>query len=135
MTDVHAADLSGAVLAVPGAGLVLAQWTARPQSGPEPMFEAPPHRHDGEDEAWYVLSGVLRVRVGDDEVQVPAGGAVVVPRGVVHTYWNPGTEPARYLLIMGERTHALIQAIHAASDRSPEAMRQLFRSHGAELLG
>lgn len=135
MTHVHESDLQGRVLAVPGAELVLAQWTAQPSAGPEPLFEAPLHRHDDEDEAWYVLSGVLRVRVDDDEVEVPAGGAVVVPRGAAHTYWNPGTEPARYLLIMGAKTNAMIQAIHAAADRSPDAMRQLFREYGAELLG
>ena len=35
---------------------------------------------------------------------------------------------------MGARTYALIQAIHATEDRSPGAMRQLFREHGATLL-
>jgi hypothetical protein len=35
---------------------------------------------------------------------------------------------------MGARTYALIQAIHAAEDRSPAAMRRLFQQHGATLL-
>jgi mannose-6-phosphate isomerase-like protein (cupin superfamily) len=81
-----------------------------------------------------VLDGALCVRIGEQHSQITAGGAVIVPGGTAHTYWNPLPEPARYLLVMGRRTHALIQAIHAAEDRSPHAMRQLFQDHGAELL-
>lgn len=46
----------------------------------------------------------------------------------------PEPEPARYLLVMGARTYALIQAIHATDDRSPAAMQRLFAEHGATLL-
>ena len=66
-----------------------------------------------------MLEGTLRVRVGDDQVEVPAGGAVIAPAGTAHTFWNPGPEPARYVLVMGVRTYALIQALHASDDRGP----------------
>jgi len=131
--EMVSADLAGNVLAPPGSRVVLAQWTAQGSDTGEVLFQAPLHRHE-EDEAWYVLSGVLRIRMDGEEIDVPAGGAAVVPGGVAHTYGNPGQEPARYLLIMGARTYALIQAIHAATDRSPEAMRALFAAHGAELI-
>lgn len=125
--------LRGRTLAPPGSGLVLAEWEAEPASGGERLYQAPLHRH-GDDEAWYVLEGALGIRIGDEEVEVPAGGAAVVPGGTAHTYWNPRPEPARYLLVMGAKTNALINAIHAAADRSPEAMRLLFEAHDAELL-
>lgn len=128
--DVLATSMAGTVLAPAGSGLVLAEWTAEPGTGPQPLYQAPLHRHE-DDEAWYVLDGVLRVRVGDDEVEVPAGGAAIVPGGIAHTYWNPGSTPARYLLVMGARTYGLIQAIHAP-DRG--ALPDLFRQYGAELL-
>ncbi|NUO40162.1 MAG: cupin domain-containing protein [Gemmatimonadaceae bacterium] len=128
--DVHAASLAGGVLAPPGSNIVLAEWTAEAATGPEPLYQAPLHKHE-DDEAWYVLSGVLRIRVGEDEVEVPAGGAAVVPGGTPHTYWNPGSEPARYLLVMGARTYELIQAIHSP-DRGD--LRDLFTKYGAELL-
>ena len=48
--------------------------------------------------------------------------------------WNAGL-PARYPLVMGARTFALIQAIHATDDRSPDRMRQFYAAHGATLLG
>lgn len=112
---------------------MLAEWTAAGATGEEPEFQAPLHRHE-EDEAWYVLDGTLRVRVGDEDVEATRGGAVIVPGGTPHTFYNPAKDPTRYLLVMGTRTWALIQAIHAAEDRSAEAMRALWESFGAELL-
>lgn len=131
--DLAAPRLAGGVLAPAGASLVLAEWTAQGSPGGEPLYQAPLHRH-GEDEAWYVLAGTLRVRAGDHDNEVAAGGAVIVPGGTAHTFWNPGLEPARYVLVMGARTYALIQAIHASQDRSPAAMRRLYEAHGATLL-
>jgi mannose-6-phosphate isomerase-like protein (cupin superfamily) len=131
--DLTAIRLADGVLAPKGANLVLAEWTADGAKGDEPLYQAPLHRHE-EDEAWYVLDGALRVRIGDQVSEIETGGAVLVPGGLAHTYWNPRPTPARYLLVMGPRTYALIQAIHQARDRSPDALRRLFRAHGAELL-
>jgi mannose-6-phosphate isomerase-like protein (cupin superfamily) len=131
--EVTATALAGRVLAPPGSGIVLAEWTAQAATSDTPLYQAPLHSH-GEDEAWYVLSGTLCVRVGDAHTTIGAGGAVIVPGGTAHTYWNPRPEPARYVLVMGARTYALIQAIHAAEDRSPQLLRRLFHEHGATLL-
>jgi mannose-6-phosphate isomerase-like protein (cupin superfamily) len=67
-------------------------------------------------------------------VEAAAGSAVLVPKGTPHTYRNPDPAPVRYLLIMTPRIHQLIQAIHATQDRTPDAMRALFRSYDSELL-
>jgi mannose-6-phosphate isomerase-like protein (cupin superfamily) len=131
--DNAAQRLAGTVLAPVGSKLVLAEWTAEGRSG-EPLYQAPLHKH-AEDEAWYVLEGRLCVRVGERVDDVVAGGAVIVPGDIPHTFWNPQPEPARYLLIMGTQTFALIQAIHATEDRSPTLMRRLYEAHGATLLG
>jgi Cupin domain len=132
--QVAAPRLAGTALAPAGSRLVLAEWTAQGSTGGETVYQAPLHAHP-EDEAWYVLEGTLAVRVGEDVHQVSAGGAVIVPGGTAHTFWNPRTGLARYLLIMGADTFALIQAIHATDDRSPDRMRQLYAAHGATLLG
>lgn len=132
--QVAAQRLAGTALAPPGSQLVLAEWTAQGGAGDEPLYQAPLHEHP-EDEAWYVLEGMLAVRVGERVHQISAGGAVIVPGGTAHTFWNPRPDPARYVLIMGARTFALIQAIHATDDRSPARMRQLYAAHGATLLG
>jgi mannose-6-phosphate isomerase-like protein (cupin superfamily) len=132
-SDTSAQRLAGTALAPAGSQLVLAEWTAEGTAGDEPLYQAPLHKHP-EDEAWYVLEGMLRVRAGEQVHEVPAGGAVIVPGGTPHTFWNPRSDPARYVLVMGARTFALIQAIHATDDRSPARMRQLYAAHGATLL-
>ncbi|HEY6538985.1 MAG TPA: cupin domain-containing protein [Candidatus Dormibacteraeota bacterium] len=131
--EVAAQRLAEAALAPPGASLVLAEWTAQGSVGDAPCYQAPLHLHP-EDEAWYVLEGMLAVRSGEHLHEVSAGGAVIVPGGTAHTFWNPRPDPTRYLLVMGARTFALIQAIHATADNTPEGMRQLYAAHGATLL-
>jgi mannose-6-phosphate isomerase-like protein (cupin superfamily) len=126
--------LADGVLAPAGSAIVLAEWTAAASSDGVRAYQAPLHRHP-EAEAWYVLEGVLGVRVGDTEVEVRPGGAVVVPGDTPHTFWNRHPETARYVLVMGVKTYALIEAIHSSDDRSPEVMRKLFEEHGATLLG
>jgi quercetin dioxygenase-like cupin family protein len=72
--------------------LVLAEWVAQARVGKQPRSATPLHAHE-EDEAWYVLEGTLRVRVGDDQVEVPARGAVIVPAGTAHTFGTPARSP------------------------------------------
>ncbi len=58
-----------------------------------------PHIHRDHDEVFYVLEGVLTVRVGPRTITAPTGSFVVVPRGVIHQPSNPETEPTRVLLM------------------------------------
>src|SRR5712692_7931245 len=102
---------------------------------PQPRWIAPLHLHRSDDEAWYVLEGVLRVNVGDDEVELRAGSGVLVPRGTPHTYWNPGPGRVRYLLMMTSRIYQLVQDIHAMKERTPASLRAVFEKHDSELLG
>jgi mannose-6-phosphate isomerase-like protein (cupin superfamily) len=130
-----AAPLAGRTLAPGGAALVLAEWIEpAPAPGAAPVPVAPRHVHHQDDEAWYVLEGTLRFRLGDREVEAPAGAAVVGPRGVPHSYWNPGPGPARYLLVMAAATWRLIEELHRLPDRTPANVRAVFRTHGCELL-
>jgi hypothetical protein len=55
--------------------------------------------------------------------------------GTPHTYWNPGPGLVRYLLVMTSNVYALIQEIHAMTDRSPAALSATFQRHDSELLG
>ncbi|HTC95987.1 MAG TPA: cupin domain-containing protein [Terriglobales bacterium] len=113
---------------------VIAEW--RDAGGPAgpPRFIAPLHLHRRDDEAWYVLEGALCVRVRDKDVEARAGAAVFVPRGTSHAYWNPGPGPVRYLLVMTANIFQLIQAIHATAERTPAAMKDLFKKYDSELL-
>jgi mannose-6-phosphate isomerase-like protein (cupin superfamily) len=129
-----APPLAGNVLGSINDAFVIAEW--RDAGGPAgpPRYIAPLHLHHADDEAWYVLEGTLRVLVGKDEVEAHAGSGVFVPRGTVHTYWNPGPAPVRYLLIMTSNIYRLIQEIHAMQSRTPEALRVVFNKFDSELV-
>ena len=81
-----------------------------------------------------MLEGTLRVQVGKEEVEARAGSAVFVPRGTPHTYWNPGPNPVRYLLVMTTNIYRMIQEIHAMQERTPSALRAVFAKYDSELL-
>src|SRR5262245_24558524 len=61
---------------------------------------APPHCHQREDEISYVLEGELTVQIGDQIEVVSAGTYILKPRGIMHTFWNAGTIPVRFLEII-----------------------------------
>jgi len=66
----------------------------------EPGVLVDPHVHRNEDEMSFVLDGTVWARVGDQEVEAAAGAYVGKPRGVLHTFWNPGPHPARILEVI-----------------------------------
>ena len=57
----------------------------------------PPHRHEQLVDMFYVLEGVLTVRLGEETHQLEGGSFVCVPAGVVHTFSNPSDIPVRFL--------------------------------------
>jgi mannose-6-phosphate isomerase-like protein (cupin superfamily) len=122
------------VIGSPDDAFVIAEWQDPGGYTGPPRLIAPRHLHHGDDEAWYVLDGTLVVQVGNDEVEARAGSAVFVPRNMPHSYWNPGPEPARYLLVMTPNIFRMIQEIHAMSDRSRPALQAVFRKYDSELL-
>ncbi len=56
---------------------------------------APPHFHKTFDEICYVLEGTVHVLVGDEVFELNAGDLHLRPRGIMHTCWNSGVQPAR----------------------------------------
>jgi uncharacterized cupin superfamily protein len=130
-----AEPLAGKILGSIHDSFAVAEW--RDNGGPPgpPRLIAPIHKHNSDDEAWYVLEGRLCVQRGEEVVEVPAGAGVLVPRGTAHTYWNPAPDAARYLLFMTPRILSLIEAIHALKDRSSASLKAVFEQHDSELLG
>src|SRR3954454_19636324 len=129
-----ASPLLHEVLAHEASDLVLAEWTD-PGAPPGPsQYMTPLHVHHTDDEGWYVLEGTIRFRIRDTEVEAHAGGAVLVPRGTPHTWWNPSPEPARYLLIMTATIHRLVDAVHASPSDDRDAIAALFTDHYSEVL-
>jgi quercetin dioxygenase-like cupin family protein len=60
---------------------------------------SPSHRHEHEDEAWYVLDGHLTFWLGDHQFTASAGDFVFGPRGVEHRF-RVDSEEARFLLLL-----------------------------------
>jgi mannose-6-phosphate isomerase-like protein (cupin superfamily) len=56
-----------------------------------------PHVHRHHADAFYVLEGELLVTLGEEEVMLDAGGFVLIPPEVVHSFRNPGPGRPRYL--------------------------------------
>jgi quercetin dioxygenase-like cupin family protein len=63
-----------------------------------PGFAPPPHIHDHEDEAFYVLDGDVELQIGDEVSRIAAGTFAFVPRGTVHRFSCVGERPGRMLI-------------------------------------
>ena len=99
--------------------------TTPSQGGP------PRHRHQHEDELFYILQGTYEFRVGDKTIIANEGDWVHLPRNLPHRYRNIGSEAGKTLNIMTpggfEQFFAEIDAL--PKDRPPD--RQQVRDIGA----
>jgi mannose-6-phosphate isomerase-like protein (cupin superfamily) len=94
------------------------------------------HIHVGHDEAFFILSGGLRFRVGDHYVDAIEGETVFASRGLAHGFSNPNEAEARYLVALTpsgyefyfERLAALIRKHGSPPDR--DTLMQLMAEHG-----
>jgi quercetin dioxygenase-like cupin family protein len=89
----------------------------------------PPHRHTGNDEAYFVLDGDVTFIL---DGQMTSGGVetfVLVPAGAAHTFGNTSPAPARLLVIHSpalDRYFAELETLWAAEiPPTPEQERAL----------
>ena len=66
---------------------------------PPGMSPAFGHAHRTQEEIYLVTAGHVRVRLGDDVVDLGPGGAVLIPIGVKRAVRNEGDEEAELLLL------------------------------------
>jgi mannose-6-phosphate isomerase-like protein (cupin superfamily) len=129
-TEDASGPLAGLGLGGPDSDFMLVEWTDSGQGDYE--WIAPLNVHHADDEAWYVLEGALRFRIGDEVREAEAGGGMFAPKGTPHAYGNARRgEPARYLLVATPRLMSLIEALHAPG---VEDVNAVFRAHDSELL-
>ena len=91
------------------------------------------HLHTGHDEAFFMLSGALRFRVGSDHRQLTTGETVFASRGLAHGFSNEGTEPARYLAMLSPSGYEFYFERLAAPDpraRLDAGPRRRLAAHG-----
>jgi mannose-6-phosphate isomerase-like protein (cupin superfamily) len=116
----------------------LVEWLA-PPSVPGP----PLHIHQATEEAFYVLDGTFGFQAGSETFEGPAGAFVFIPRGLVHTYWNQGSTPARLLIFISppgfeQYFEALAEGLAGAGDSSEAAMevrQRLTATYDIEVVG
>lgn len=100
---------------------------------------APPHRHRAIDEVARVLDGELTILIEDELFRVTTGGWHVRPRGKVHSFWNAGPQPVRFIemyLPGGHEAYMLELAELLAKNQQPPpgALDELGRRHDVEFF-
>ena len=98
------------------------------------------HVHDGHEEGFYVLEGVLDMQLGDEKLTARPGGWVFVPRGAVHAFWNSSPEPCRFVATFTpsgfEKFFAeLAEILARGQTREATAVEELSRRHGIRTVG
>jgi mannose-6-phosphate isomerase-like protein (cupin superfamily) len=98
----------GKAIVAPGSTLLIrvrgedtgGAWAAVETTMPPGTPGPPLHINTREDEMLYVVTGTLRLQLGERMVDIPPGALAFVPRGSTHTFCNPYDEPVRFLGII-----------------------------------
>jgi quercetin dioxygenase-like cupin family protein len=96
----------------------------------------PPHSHIGNEEAYFVLDGIVEFRVADDVFRGSHGTFVLVTAGEAHTFGNTSEGPARLLVLHAPALDGYFEDLERlwASPEPPERESELalMRRHGME---
>jgi mannose-6-phosphate isomerase-like protein (cupin superfamily) len=57
------------------------------------------HRHKTQEELYFVISGELQFKLGDEIIDVPAGSVVRIPPATVRGVWNDKPEDAELIIV------------------------------------
>ena len=57
------------------------------------------HRHNTQEEVYFVVSGELQFKLEDDVIDVPAGTAVRVAPGTARSVWNERPQDAELVIV------------------------------------
>lgn len=63
-----------------------------------PESGSPLHKHHHEDEVIYVLEGALDVRLDKQQLHIPSGGVVHLPKKFPHALYNPLRTPLKIMV-------------------------------------
>jgi mannose-6-phosphate isomerase-like protein (cupin superfamily) len=114
-----------------------------------PHGDSPPlHVHHSEDEIFVVQEGRLRIRVGDEDLEIADGQTALAPKGVPHTY-RVESERARWLVMTARGDfERFVRSVSRPAERDDlpepappptpeqaEALAAVCRDHGIELVG
>lgn len=107
---------------------------------PPGQLGAPPHKHTREDEISFVVEGELTVEQDGQTITAGPGAYVIKPRQIMHTFWNAGTEPVRFVEIIApgdlEPYFDELDALFKSGQVTPEdpsAVISLANRYGVEM--
>ncbi|HEX5403117.1 MAG TPA: cupin domain-containing protein [Pseudonocardiaceae bacterium] len=125
----------GEILAEAGDGMPVAIWRIRVLPGGGPA----PHIHHDWAEAFYVLTGRFRFRLGETDRDVDPGDFVLAPKGQVHGFTNIASQPSRLLCVAPPTALAEVEALAdlvnaSAGQPHPAAIAELFERHHSAIV-
>ena len=90
------------------------------------------HVHERHDVWIYVISGLVGVRVGDEEAVGEAGDYLLKPRGIRHAMWNPGDDENHLIEILtpGDGDLFFRDAKALPKDATRDEFEQMAAKHG-----
>jgi quercetin dioxygenase-like cupin family protein len=122
-------------------------YTACEVAGPQGLA-VPMHSHDGEEEGFYVASGVASIWIGDEKRELSAGAFAFVPRGIQHTFRLDSSDARLLLLIspgahgheqmfreMGEPADSHVLPPGPAAPPDAAALGAIAARHGTRIVG
>ena len=100
-----------------GGAFCLIEVAVPPQSGP------PPHVHQREDEAFYIVDGEFKVSIDGKELTAGPGSWVRLAKGSLHHFKNVGTSTGKMLIhaTPAGLDEFFLEAGRDARTRTPEA--------------
>lgn len=118
---------------VAGSYAVVEQLT-EPEGGP------PLHRHQREDESFYVIEGKYLFEVDGKSIQASSGCFLHAPKGTAHTFQNVGTTTGRMLIVVQPAGLDLFfvelaSAMRGMHEPDLSLIVPVFHKYGMELLG
>lgn len=116
----------------------VADFSVFESTSPVNPIGVPLHRHRSYDEAFFILEGEMNFVVGDHRSErLPPGTFVFAPRGVAHSFANPGPAAARMLVIGSPGVQALVEEVAPlVAARPPDlaAVNAAFARHDSEIV-
>ena len=104
----------------------------------EPGSHAPLHVHSREDETFYLITGQLEARVGDERAVLRAGDCIFLPRGIPHQLTNTGSVAAQVIMLIHppglERFFDEVDQLASHGPTSPEVMCETAARYGVTIL-
>ncbi|MBX3385175.1 MAG: cupin domain-containing protein [Phycisphaeraceae bacterium] len=100
----------------------------------------PLHRHDREDEFFYVVEGVFRFVIDGRKVEAGPGSFLLAPKGSEHTFVNAGSREGK--MVFSVTPSGLESAFRACAaltgngtDVTPDQIGAVFEPHGISFVG